>query len=274
MKRDLKKGLKLSKKVERGKVIGQYVAPNGWIIAHGHLQKTLGRIPNPYVTGLEGFFILESSIDKEPEKILEAYKKCDLAEKFIRDLKEGAEIRPIRHWSKNVVIGFVLIVFLTKFLISLTQFLCKNSIVKNLKVLSDARELCNKAVELAEQGKYDEAIQLMDSVIKIDGNNATAWHNKGIIQYKQGRYLDAVNSFGQAADIDPGYIEAWYNKGIALAGLGKYLEAIRAFDKVLSVNKKDQQARHQRDLALKKISGLYKVPSDTHDQTQQTKLFR
>jgi len=41
------------------------------------------------VTGLEGFFVPESSVDDEPEKILDAYKNRDMAEKFIRDLKEG-----------------------------------------------------------------------------------------------------------------------------------------------------------------------------------------
>ena len=76
------------------------------------------------MTSLKGFFILESSIDDEPENILDAYKNRDLAEKFIRDLKEGAEMRPIRYWPKYAVIGFVLIVFLTKVLVSLTQFFC------------------------------------------------------------------------------------------------------------------------------------------------------
>jgi lipoprotein NlpI len=62
--------------------------------------------------------------------------------------------------------------------------------------MPDARELCNKAVEPAGQSNYDEAIQLMNSVIKIDSNNTTAWHNGGIILYKQGKYLDAGRSFG------------------------------------------------------------------------------
>jgi len=135
--KELKIGEGLSRKVKRGKDLGQYVAPEGWIIARGHLQKTFGEISNPYVTGLEGFFILESSIDDDPRKILEAYKDKDKAEKLIRDLKEGAEIRPLRHWSKHAVIGFVLIVFLTKILVSLTQFFAKNPIVKNLKVLKN-----------------------------------------------------------------------------------------------------------------------------------------
>ncbi|QQR71800.1 MAG: hypothetical protein IPI71_04750 [Methanolinea sp.] len=109
----------------------------GWIIARGHLQKIIGDIPNPYVTGLEGFFVLESTIDDDPENILNAYKNRDRAEKFIRDLKEGAELRPIRHWSKHAVIGYVLIVFLTKVLVSLTQLFCKDPVVKNLKVLKN-----------------------------------------------------------------------------------------------------------------------------------------
>jgi hypothetical protein len=60
LEKELKKGKILSKKVGRGKDLGQYIAPDGWIIARGHLQKILGEIPNPYVTGLEGFFVLET----------------------------------------------------------------------------------------------------------------------------------------------------------------------------------------------------------------------
>jgi transposase len=133
--KELEKGDNLLKKVKRGKDIGQYVAQEGWIIARGHLQKTLEEIPNPYLTGLEGFFILESSIDDHPKEILKAYKNRDLAEKLIRDLKEGVDLRPIRHWSKPAVTGYILIVFLTKVLVSLTHLFCKNPVVKNLKVL-------------------------------------------------------------------------------------------------------------------------------------------
>jgi transposase len=135
LEKDLEKGKNLAKKVKRGKDLDQFVYPDGWIIVRGHFQNILGDILNPYITGLEGFFVLESSVDDDPEKILTAYKNRDKAEKFIRDLKEGVEMRPVRHWSKYAVIGYVLIVFLTKVLVSLTQFFCKNPIVKNLKVL-------------------------------------------------------------------------------------------------------------------------------------------
>ena len=133
--RELKKNDGILKKVKRGKEITRYLSREGDIIARGELQKTLDRTSNPFITGLEGYFILESSIDDEPERILRLYKDKDKAEKLIRDMKEGTELRPIRHWSKKAVIGYLLVVFLTNCLIKLTHFLSKNSIVKNLKLL-------------------------------------------------------------------------------------------------------------------------------------------
>ena len=133
--KELKKGASLEKKVLRGKEIGRQVYEDGWIISQGKIQQSLERMKNPFITGIEGYFILESSLDLESSEILRLYREKDVVEKFIRDLKEGAEMRPIRHWSKNAVIGYVLLVFLTNALANLTQFLTKNSLVKNLKVL-------------------------------------------------------------------------------------------------------------------------------------------
>ena len=101
----------------------------------GEVQTSLSDIANPFVTGLEGYFILESSVDSTPQKILCLYKQRDKAEKLIRDMKEGTDLRPIRHWNKTVIIGYLLIVFLTNCLVKLTHFLSKNSVVKNLKLL-------------------------------------------------------------------------------------------------------------------------------------------
>lgn len=107
----------------------------GWIEFIPHLQSTLSDIENPYITGIEGFFVLESSVDADPEEILRLYKERDKAEKFIRNLKEGLELRPMRHWNKYSIIGMIFICFLTNFLISLTLKLAKNPLIKNVKLL-------------------------------------------------------------------------------------------------------------------------------------------
>ena len=131
----LEKGDKILSKINRGKPIGEHISRRGNIILKGEIQTSLLEIANPFLTGLEGYFILESSVDSTPEKILRLYKERDKAEKLIRDMKEGSDLRPIRHWNKTVVIGYLLIVFLTNCLVKLTHFLSKNSVVKNLKLL-------------------------------------------------------------------------------------------------------------------------------------------
>ena len=136
----LENGGKLLKKVRGHKPLSTNVCSEGWIVAEGRLQKSLVQ-RNPFVTGLEGYFILESSLDLDPERVLWLYKNRDKAEKLIRDLKEGAELRPFRHWSVNAVKGIVLLVFLTNALVRLTQVLNEFSLAKNLKLLK--KYLCD-----------------------------------------------------------------------------------------------------------------------------------
>jgi transposase len=112
-----------------------FPSENGWVTLLPSVQKTLTEIENPYITGVEGFFILESSIDDDPWKILDLYKKRDKAEKFFRAMKEGIELRPIRHWSTESVIGIFFISFLANLLVILSHRLTKCSPVKNVKIL-------------------------------------------------------------------------------------------------------------------------------------------
>ena len=133
--RELKKNKKILKKVKKGKEIKRLISEEGHIIVKGTIQRTLYEIDNPFITGLEGYFILESSIDNEPYKILKLYKNKDIVEKLIRNMKEGTELRPMRHWTRAAIIGYLIIVFLTNCLISLTQILNDNTVVKNVKLL-------------------------------------------------------------------------------------------------------------------------------------------
>ena len=134
-RRELEKNDSKLKKIKKGKIIGSYISKEGYILAKGSIQKTLDEINNPFVTGLEGYFILESSVDDDPGKILRLYKDKDKAEKLIRNMKEGTELRPIRHWTTNALMGYLFIIFLTNCLINLTHFLAKLPVVKNLKLL-------------------------------------------------------------------------------------------------------------------------------------------
>lgn len=133
--RQMKKGNELAKKAVKKKIVDRYPSEKGWVELYPELQLTLNGIENPYITGIEGFFILESSVDASPIEVLNIYKQRDVAEKLIRNLKEGMELRPIRHWTKYAIIGAIVIAFLAESMINMTQVFCQNPLVKNVKLL-------------------------------------------------------------------------------------------------------------------------------------------
>lgn len=134
-KRELKKNDSILSKVKKGKEIERFISREGDIIAKGTIQKSLIDGKNPYMTRLEGFFVLESSVDEDAYKILKLYKSKDLIEKLIRNMKEGTELRPINHITKEAIIGYLIVVFIANCIVQLSHFLSKSNVGKNLKLL-------------------------------------------------------------------------------------------------------------------------------------------
>jgi len=79
-KRELEKNEGILKKTKDGKDISEYNTREGIVTTKGVLQTTLAEIENPKINGLEGFFILESSLDTDPFKVLCLYKDKDKLE--------------------------------------------------------------------------------------------------------------------------------------------------------------------------------------------------
>ncbi len=147
-KRQIEKGNELAKKAKKHKAIEIIPFDAGWVGLYPEIQAALQNVENPYITGLEGFFILESSVDMSPEQVLLIYKDRGKAEKFIRDLKEGIEMGPIRHWTTEAIIGIVFLSFLAKSIESLTLLSAKIPIDKNVKLLK--KSLINLTVTIVK----------------------------------------------------------------------------------------------------------------------------
>jgi hypothetical protein len=93
-----KKGDKLLKKAKNHKTTQTIPSNNGWIVLYPKLQQTFGDIENPYINKLEGFFILESSVDTTPEKILNVYKNgCREAYPFDEGGRETEAHKALDH---------------------------------------------------------------------------------------------------------------------------------------------------------------------------------
>jgi len=102
----------------------------------------------------------------------------------------------------------------------------------------NAEALYDRGWKLVHKGKYLEAIECFDNILKNDPNSQYAWYLKGRSFFKQDKYSEALLCYDKAIKIDPNYINAWAEKGLALEKLGKVWEADECFNKARELGKK------------------------------------
>ena len=180
-KRELEKNKSVLKKTKAGKTIEELLTEEGVVTTKGSLQKTLEFIENPRINGLEGFFILESSLDIEPERALALYKDKDKAEKLFRSIKEGTELRPMRHWNTDAIIGYILVIFLTNFMVNLTLLRVPNPVVKNTKLLKKYLRKLTLVVVYPPSGfKFTVLANICPEITSIMGDFIEKYRDKSL----------------------------------------------------------------------------------------------
>ena len=108
----------------------------------------------------------------------------------------------------------------------------------------------NQGVELAEQGKFPEAIAAFKQAIQIYPKYENAHNNLGLALGSQQKYTEAVAAFNQALTINPSNFETYNNLGIALGSQGKFSEAVAAFHRAIEINPVDPISHQNLGIAF------------------------
>jgi tetratricopeptide (TPR) repeat protein len=99
----------------------------------------------------------------------------------------------------------------------------------------------NKAVDLANEGKYPEALQANERALAINESIPLAQANKAGILVQLGKYDEAIIAADKAlaikANTTTAFAVAYSNKGDALRHLGRIEEAKAAFAKAYELDK-------------------------------------
>ncbi|NJN88418.1 MAG: tetratricopeptide repeat protein [Leptolyngbyaceae cyanobacterium SL_7_1] len=107
--------------------------------------------------------------------------------------------------------------------------------VSNL-IGADPDRLYIEGVELAQSGRYAEALPYFEGAVDAKADFLDAWLYRGITLIQLGRFEDAIASLGSAADLSADQPDSlaliWTSKGKALSSLGRSDEAIASFDRV------------------------------------------
>jgi Ca-activated chloride channel homolog len=109
--------------------------------------------------------------------------------------------------------------------------------------------------QLFEQGKYQDAEKAyLDAQAQMPGRPELSY-NLGNSLIKQKKYDQALRSLRQAVSKgDPGLqASSWYNLGNALFDMGNLKDSAQAYIQSLHLNPTDKDAKHNLELALKKL---------------------
>lgn len=102
--------------------------------------------------------------------------------------------------------------------------------------MQQAQAVNDRGVELAEQGKFKQAIAAFNQAIEIYPTFENAHNNLGLALGSQNKFSEAAVAFKKALAINPQNFETYNNLGIALGSQGNFKEAVSAFNTAIQIN--------------------------------------
>jgi Ca-activated chloride channel family protein len=106
-----------------------------------------------------------------------------------------------------------------------------------------------------QQGKFEEAEKAYLEALASMPERPEISYNLGNSQIKQKKYDQALLSLRASVSKGSSALQAdsWYNVGNALYDMGRYKDSAQAFIQSLRLNPADRDAKHNLELALRKM---------------------
>ncbi|MGB7160048.1 MAG: tetratricopeptide repeat protein [Tepidisphaeraceae bacterium] len=101
---------------------------------------------------------------------------------------------------------------------------------------NDAERRVERAQELFEQRKWQEALEELRAATSINPYNSGWYFNIGLTLDEMGRLDEAVEAYKQALAIDPNDLQAMNHLGVDLHRVGQLEQALETFQKIETVD--------------------------------------
>jgi len=102
-------------------------------------------------------------------------------------------------------------------------------------------------------GDHAGAVELMDRALRIAGNDAILWSNRGLAMRALGRTDEAIRCLREALRLDPAFADAYNNLGIVLQDTGACDKALDHYRAALALNPEFVTARVNAGIVLVKL---------------------
>lgn len=107
---------------------------------------------------------------------------------------------------------------------------------------NDAEQRVEKAQELFEQHRWQEALEELRAATAINPYNGSWFFNTGLTLDEMERFDEAIEAYHKALEIDPDDVAALNCAGVDLHRTGKYQEALKSFAKIESIDPAFEQS--------------------------------
>lgn len=91
----------------------------------------------------------------------------------------------------------------------------------------------------SQQGNFEEAIRIQESVVSLSVNNTEAWNCYGHFFAQIGDYESALRHFDRVIQLDSEHLDGLHNRALMLSRLGRSEEAIHVYRYALRIDRND-----------------------------------
>jgi tetratricopeptide (TPR) repeat protein len=124
---------------------------------------------------------------------------------------------------------------------------------------NDAEQRVEKAQELFEQHRWQEALDELRAATSINPYNGSWFFNTGLTLDEMERYEEAIDAYRKALEIDPNDLQAISCLGVDLHRVGKFQQALKHFEKLESIEPSFEQSYCNRIATYRELGNHEKA---------------
>jgi tetratricopeptide (TPR) repeat protein len=120
----------------------------------------------------------------------------------------------------------------------------------------------NRGLDLAKEGRYEEAVSYFTKAVRFDPGSAHLYFNRGLTYYKMKQLDKALADYSVALELTPQYADACYNRGLIFLQKKEFGKAVSDFTRVIALEPNHGYARYYRAITFEKAGQIQKALQD------------
>jgi len=119
--------------------------------------------------------------------------------------------------------------------------------------IDQERQIRQLAKLAAQHGDYEQAIDLLNTLIEIYPHNAAYYSNRGLLHFQAGHLDAAIQDYDMALHLNPKLASAYNNRGNYYAAQGCRAAAIADYDRAIDLDPGNIRARINQSITLREL---------------------